>query len=62
MFYQVLYPSWEDKPMGAVSDFTDRNLSLPTSSGVALFFDGIDCVYISFSMLIELAFPFDVKY
>ena len=41
--------------MGAVSAFTDRNLSLPTSSGVASFLDGIDCVYISFFMLVKLA-------
>ena len=34
--------------MGAVSAFTDRNLSLPTSSGVASFVDGIDCVYLLF--------------
>ena len=31
-----MFRSFEDKPMGAVSAFTDRNLSLPTSEHLLL--------------------------
>ena len=32
----MMFHSFEDKPMGAVSAFTDRNLSLPTSEQLLL--------------------------